>query len=381
MDDNPSSQRNPDAVNPAARPSIEPRITEIARIGLVGLFAYWSFTLIAPFAIILIWAAILAVALYPAYAALSAILGHRPRVAALVITMLGLLVIVAPLAAIAISFAEGVQVVLARLNDRSLLISAPPDSIRSFPLIGERIYSVWSMASDNLEAVLQQIKPSLLQAGSKALGKIASIGADLLSFVVSVLVAGFLFGSGARLANSAQGFASRMGGDRGVGFLQLAAATIRNVARGVIGVALLQAFLCVLILSLFKVPAPGAIAFVVLILCIIQIGPALVLLPVIVWAWTSMEFGMAALFTILLIPLLIIDNVMKPILVARGLSTPTLVILLGVLGGTLSYGLIGLFLGPIVLSVFHSLLLIWMNTDTVGSEGLRLGACRLPNPT
>lgn len=82
---------------------------------------------------------------------------------------------------------------------------------------------------------------------------------------------------------------------------------------------------------------------------------------------------MAALFTILLIPLLIIDNVMKPILVARGLSTPTLVILLGVLGGTLSYGLIGLFLGPIVLSVFHSLLLIWMNTDTVGSEGLRLG--------
>lgn len=164
-----------------------------------------------------------------------------------------------------------------------------------------------------------------------------------------------------------------MGGDRGVGFLQLAAATIRNVARGVIGVALLQAFLCILILSLFKVPAPGAIAFVVLILCIIQIGPALALLPVIVWAWTSMEFGMAALFTILLIPLLIIDNVMKPILVARGLSTPTLVILLGVLGGTLSYGLIGLFLGPIVLSVFHSLLLIWMNTDTVGSEGLRLG--------
>lgn len=361
--------------------SIEPRITEIARIGLVGLFAYWSLTLIAPFAIILIWAAILAVALYPAYTALSAVLGHRPRVAALVITMLGLLVIVAPLAAIAISFAEGLQVVLARLNDRSLLISAPPDSIRSFPLIGERIYSVWSMASDNLEAVLQQIKPSLLQAGSKALGTIASIGADLLSFVVSVLVAGFLFGSGARLANSARGFASRIGGERGVGFLQLAAATIRNVARGVIGVALLQAFLCVLILSLFKVPAPGAIAFVVLILCIIQIGPALVLLPVIVWAWTSMEFGMAALFTILLIPLLIIDNVMKPILVARGLSTPTLVILLGVLGGTLSYGLIGLFLGPIVLSVFHDLLLIWMSTDPVGAERLRLEPSKLPNPT
>jgi len=87
------------------------------------------------------------------------------------------------------------------------------------------------------------------------------------------------------------------------------------------------------------------------------------------------------LFTILLIPLLIIDNVMKPILVARGLSTPTLVILLGVLGGTLSYGLIGLFLGPIVLSVFHDLLLIWMSTDTVGAERLRLEPSKLPNPT
>ncbi|MCA1371467.1 AI-2E family transporter [Bradyrhizobium sp. BRP14] len=377
MDDD-SSRTSPVRDDPAGR-SVEAKITELARIGIVGLFAYWSLTLIAPFAIILVWAAILAVALYPAYAALAAVLGVRPRLAAALITLLCLVVIVGPLAAIAVSFAEGVQALLANLDKGSPLVPVPPESVRNWPLVGERLHAAWSMASGNLEAVLRQLEPSLLQAGSKALGKVASIGADLLGFVVSVLVAGFLFGSGERLAEAAEGLASRMGGDRGIGFVRLAAATIRNVARGVIGVALLQAFLCALVLSLFKVPAPGAIAFVVLILCIIQIGPVLVLLPVMIWGWIAMDFGPAVLLTLLLMPLFVIDNVMKPILVARGLSTPTLVILLGVLGGTLSYGLIGLFLGPIILSVFHDLVMIWMRPDT-GPEKSLPASPRLSRP-
>ncbi|WP_051440828.1 putative PurR-regulated permease PerM [Ensifer sp. WSM1721] len=379
MDDSPS-RTSPVRDDPADRSSVEVKITEIARIGVVGLFAYWSLTLIAPFAIILIWASILAVALYPAYSALSITFGQRRRLAAFLITLVCLVVIVGPLAAIAVSFAEGVQALLEKLKDGSLLLPVPPEGIRNWPLMGERIFAVWSTASSNLEAVLRQFEPSLLQAGSRALGKIASIGVDLLGFVVSVLVAGFLFGSGERLAETAEGFASRMGGDRGIGFVRLAAATIRNVARGVIGVALLQAFLCALVLSLFNVPAPGAIAFVVLILCIVQIGPALVLLPVMIWAWLEMDFGPAILLTLLLMPLFIIDNVMKPILVARGLSTPTLIILLGVLGGTLSYGLIGLFLGPIILSVFHDLLMIWVRPDEASGKALSESS-RLSRPT
>ncbi|MGE6785316.1 AI-2E family transporter [Ensifer adhaerens] len=343
-------------------PSIEAKITDIARIGIVGLLAYWALTLISPFAIILIWAAILAVALFPAYARLGRLLGSR-RLSSFLITLTCLAVIVAPLTAIAISFAEGLQALLARLADGSLRVPVPPDYIREWPVVGERIHAAWSMASGNIEALLSKLEPSLMQAGSKVLGKVASVGAEVLSFVVSVLIAGFLFGSAERLAEMAQRFAGRIGGQRGIGFLKLATATIRNVARGVIGVALLQAFLCGLVLSLFDVPAPGAIAFVVLVLCIIQIGPALVLLPVMIWAWATMAFGPALLLTILLIPLFVIDNVMKPILVARGLSTPTLVILLGVLGGTLSYGLIGLFLGPIVLSVVHDLLMVWARSD------------------
>ncbi|MCY1297459.1 hypothetical protein D9M70_468980 [compost metagenome] len=133
---------------PTGPPSFEAKITDIARIGIVGLFAYWSLTLIAPFAIILIWAAILAVALYPAYARLGRLLGSR-RLASFLITLTCLAVIVAPLTAIAVSFAEGLQALLAKLADGSLRVPVPPEYVREWPIVGERVHAAWSMASDN----------------------------------------------------------------------------------------------------------------------------------------------------------------------------------------------------------------------------------------
>ena len=130
-----------------------------------------------------------------------------------------------------------------------------------------------------------------------------------------------------------------------------------------IGVALLQALLTGLILTLFGVPAAGVIAFLVLLFCIVQVGPVPVVLPVIIWAWSAKDTGPALLLTLLLIVIPVIDNVLKPILMARGLSTPMLVILLGVIGGTVTYGLIGLFLGPILLGIFYELLMAWMKNE------------------
>ena len=130
-----------------------------------------------------------------------------------------------------------------------------------------------------------------------------------------------------------------------------------------IGVALLQALLTGLILTLFGVPAAGVIAFLVLLFCIVQVGPVPVVLPVIIWAWSAKDTGPALLLTLLLIVIPVIDNVLKPILMARGLSTPMLVILLGVIGGTVTYGLIGLFLGPILLGIFYELLMAWMRNE------------------
>ncbi|MCG5476920.1 MAG: AI-2E family transporter, partial [Sinorhizobium fredii] len=216
-----------------------------------------------------------------------------------------------------------------------------------------------------------RLAPSLLQAGGTVLGKIAGIGVDLIGFIVSVIIAGFLFRPGPRLGEGLKLFARRVAGERGAGFVDLAAATIRNVARGVIGVALLQALLAGLAFSLFGIPAASVLAFAVLIFCIMQIGPAPVLLPVVVWAWTAMETRAALGLTLVLVLIGLIDNVLKPVLVARGLKTPMLVILAGVIGGTLSYGLIGLFLGPIVLGVFYDLVVAWMRSAPGQEDGTR----------
>ncbi|MEY9629531.1 putative PurR-regulated permease PerM [Sinorhizobium fredii] len=267
--------QSPVKAEPAGAPaSIEPRVTEFLRLGVLALFAYWSLTLVAPFAIIAIWAGILAVALYPVFRALSALFGGRPRLAAAAITLLALLVIAGPLAAIALSFAEAVQAGLGKLAAGTLSVPAPPDAVRDWPLIGHRLHDAWAQASGNLEATLQRLAPSLLQAGGTVLGKIAGIGVDLIGFIVSVIIAGFLFRPGPRLGEGLKLFARRVAGERGAGFVDLAAATIRNVARGVIGVALLQALLAGLAFSLFGIPAASVLAFAVLIFCIMQIGPA-----------------------------------------------------------------------------------------------------------
>jgi predicted PurR-regulated permease PerM len=240
--------------------------------------------------------------------------------------------------------------------------------VREWPVIGERVHAAWSLASVNLEAAVKRFGPPLLTAAGTIVGKIAGIGFGMLGFAVSVLVAGFLFVPGPRLGEQVKVFARRIAAERGARFVDLAAATIRNISRGVIGVAVLQALLTGLILSLFDVPAAGVAAFLVLIFCIVQVGPVPVLLPVIIWAWATKDTGPALLLTVLLIPIPVIDNVLKPILMARGLSTPMLVILLGVIGGTVSYGLIGLFLGPILLGIFYELLMAWMRNDPPGAE-------------
>jgi predicted PurR-regulated permease PerM len=207
----------------------------------------------------------------------------------------------------------------------------------------------------------------VLPTGSALLGRMAAIGADVLKFVASVVIAGVLFLPGPRLATGVRAFASRLIAPRGAHFVDLAGATIRNVSRGVIGVALLQALLAGVILYLAGIPGAGLIAFGVLLFCIVQIGPAPILLPVLVWIWMTHPTSFALVLTLLLVPVALVDNVLKPILMARGLTTPMLVILTGVIGGTLTHGLVGLFLGPVVLSVFYELVVAW--TRLGGSPG------------
>ncbi|TCU20385.1 AI-2E family transporter [Rhizobium sullae] len=343
----------------AGQISIEARVSDLVRLGVIGLFAYWTLLLIAPFALIAIWSAILAVALFPMFEALSRLFGNRPVIAATVIVVACLVLIIAPLALVAVNFVDALQALVGKLRTENFALPAAPATIREWPIVGERIYGAWNQLASNLASTIIKFQAPIREVMGVVITKFASIGGGVLSFIASIILSGIFLTMSARLAVAIQILASRIAGDKGVGFARLAGTTVRNVSRGVIGVAFLQALLCGLCFAFFGIPASGALTFLVFVLCLMQLGPALVLVPAVVWAWLSWPALIAFAFTVVAVPIMIVDNILKPILMARGLSTPMPVILIGVIGGTLSYGLLGLFLGPVVLSVFYELLRAW----------------------
>ena len=168
---------------------------------------------------------------------------------------------------------------------------------------------------------------------------------------------------GPSLVQSVKNVLGHVAERRGEEFVDLTGATIRNISRGVIGVAMLQALLAGIGLLFAGVPAAGLFSFLVLVLGIIQIGPSIILIPLIVWSWFTMETTVAVLFTLYMVPVNLLDNVLRPLVMGKGLRTPMPVILIGVIGGTLVHGLIGLFVGPIVLSIAWQLLVVWTRNE------------------
>jgi predicted PurR-regulated permease PerM len=340
------------------------------RIVCLGFLGYWSLILIRPFLTIIVWSIIIAVALYPIFDWLSAKLyGHR-ALAAVAITVFTFFVMLGPVTWLALSLAETVRMLLDRFGDGSLAIPPPSEAVKAWPLIGEKIYEIWQLASTNLRGVIIEAAPHLKPLGTSLLNAAGSVGINLLKFIIALFIAGFLLIPGPSLIHSIKNVLRRVAAGRGEEFVDLAGATIRNVSRGIIGIAILQALLAGIGLLFAGVPAAGLFSFLVLLLGIIQVGPSLILVPLIIWSWFAMDTTMAVLFTLYMVPVNLLDNVLRP-LVAKGLSTPMPVILIGVLGGTLVHGMIGLFVGPIVLSIAWQLLRVWTrdapkSTDVVG---------------
>ncbi|WP_434053062.1 MAG: AI-2E family transporter [Roseibium sp.] len=347
-------------------PTLDAKVIDIAiRLGVLGLFAYFSLQLIAPFFLFLLWAVVLTVALYPAHDWLSGKLGGRKVISAILITLLCLAIVIGPVAVLVVSLVETLSGWFHGITGEGLTLPPLPDKLAALPVIGDRIAELWGLASRSLELFFTKIGPMLVPAGGRILSMLASLSGSVLFFIVSIILAGCLFVPGPALGRGAKRFADRIMAPRGSEFVDLAGATIRNVSRGVIGVAVIQGLLTGILLIAFNVPLAGVLTFIALILCIIQIGPALVIIPTIIWAWSSWEFVPALAFTILIVPVMLVDNVLRPILMSRGLDVPMLVILIGVLGGTITHGLLGLFLGPVVLAVFYELVTAWVK---VGEE-------------
>ena len=340
------------------------------RLGLLAFLIYWTFVLIRPFVPILAWSIVLAVALYPVFDFLSRLLGGRPRLAAVVLTLINLAIVIGPATWLGLSALDGVKEFAGNLSGGSLMVPSPPEGVKNWPLIGPQLYEHWSQASSNIRAALREVAPYLKPLAGVLLGLAGNAGVGTLKFLLSVALAGFLFPYGSQLVAAGRDFLYRIVPEQSEHFLELGGATIRAVSQGVIGVAIVQSLLAGIGLKLAGIPSAGLLAFAVLILTIVQIGAAIVMFPVIIWIWTDKDFTTALLLTLFLVLVGLLDNILKPLVMGRGLTTPTLVIFIGVIGGTLAHGIIGLFIGPIILSLAWELTVAWIRADRAKAESL-----------
>jgi predicted PurR-regulated permease PerM len=320
---------------------------------------------IGPFLTVALWSAILTVALYPVFDWLAARLGSR-RLAAILITLLCLLIVIGPVTWLGFGLIGSVDFVIKGFDSKVFSIPLPAESVKSWPLIGEQVYRQWTLAATDVKAILLEVAPSLKPLGSRLLDLAGTVVFGLIEFVAAIIIAGFLYSPGPHLAASLRALLQRVFGERSEEMLKLAGSTIRNVSRGVVGIALVQSFLAGLGFLVAGVPAAGFFSFVALVLGIIQIGPTILFIPIVVWSWTVLETTNALIFTAYMIAVGLVDNVLRPFVMAHGLTTPMPIIFIGVVGGTLAYGISGLFLGPIVLSVTWALLVAWVQDEGPG---------------
>jgi predicted PurR-regulated permease PerM len=333
------------------------------RLALLAFLLYWSFVLVQPFIPMLAWSIVLTVALYPPYNWLAIHLGGRRKLAAAIVTVISLLVIIGPVTWLGVGLIDGLQDFAGQLDAGTLAIPSPPEGVKEWPIVGAQIYSLWDQASSNLGAALRGVAPHLKPLAGPVLAFAGGAGIGTLKFILSVALSGFLFIYGPGLVEGARRIQARVVTQRNDDFVALAGLTIRTVSQGVIGVAVLQSLLAGIGLTLAGVPHAGVLAFAVLVLAILQIGSAIVLIPVIIWIWATKDFAVALPLTIYLLIVGLADNILKPMLMGRGLNTPMLVIFIGVLGGMIAHGIVGLFVGPIILAVAWQLMMAWIGEE------------------
>jgi predicted PurR-regulated permease PerM len=329
---------------------------------LLALLIASSFWVLSPFLMSILWATIISVAAWPLLLRLEHAMGHRRRLAVAVVTIVLLLVVFVPVMLALTTLvrnAEGISTELRSLE--SITIPEPPAWVQHLPVVGARLATRWrEFAAFGPDERWAALAPYLQTALQWFVSKAGSVGAMLVQFLLTTIITALLLANGEVVRDALLGFARRLAGEQGAEAAVLAARAIRAVVLGVAVTALIQVAIGGAGLYLLGVPAAGLLSAVMLFFCLAQLGPLLVLLPAVAWLYWSGQTGAAV--TLLVISLFAgaIDNVIRPILIKRGANLPLLLIFAGVIGGLIAFGIIGLFVGPVVLTVTFTLLRAWV---------------------
>jgi predicted PurR-regulated permease PerM len=337
----------------------------VLQVGLVALLVYACIRIILPFVGILLWSVILAVMLHPLHLRLAARLGNRWS--ALLIGVVGVTVTLVPMVTVVTSLGSSIFSLVSDLQNHGLTVPPPPPWLANLPLVGQRLTETWALVATNLPAALAE-HGEMLRGAAGALASFAGgLAASELSFVLSFAIAAVLVAYGKGVADFARLLMERVTGSkaRGARLVALTAATIRGVALGVVGVAAIQSLLLGIGFFAIGVPAAGLLTLVMLLLTIVQVPAVLLTLPVMAYVFATKETTPAIIFAVWTLIAGLSDNVLKPMMLGRGLEAPMPVILIGVLGGMIADGLLGLFVGPVILAVGYVLLMEWLRQQPV----------------
>lgn len=330
------------------------------RIAVVALIAYLCARAFEPFLAPTLWATMIAVAIYPTHLRLARALGGKTTLSAVLLAVGMVTILAVPSVFLVESLAHGVQGVVESFRAGTLVVPAPSESVKGWPFVGARVHDVWLLASHDPRAAVQQLAPELDGVGRWVLGVVKSAGSAIVQFILATVIAAIMLASAKHCSRTARAFAVKLSPLHGSGVLDLAEQTVRSVAVGVLGVAVLQTLLAGVGFLVAGVPAAGLLTLACLVLCVVQVGTGIPMIAAAVYLFYHADTATAVGFTVWTVLVAPIDNVLRPLLLGRGVSVPMLVVFVGAIGGMLEVGLIGLFLGSVIFAVGYQLFRAWL---------------------
>ena len=354
----------------------------LVKVGLIAIMAVICFRIFAPFMNLLLWGLILGVALYPLQQRIAGGPEGKQGRAATLLILGTVLLIGAPTVMLASSFATHIFGLVEAFTSNQVSVPVPTESVAEWPVIGERVYAAWSAAAADLPAYLETLQPQLGQISGVLISSAAGAMGNVLFFIGALVVGGIMMAFAESGGAATERILSKLTNrERGPRLHQLITATIRSVATGVIGVAFIQALLLGVGFVLADIPAAGLLAIIVMVAGIMQLPALLVSLPAIGYMWWSGgDATMNVIWTIYLLVAGMADNVLKPLLLGRGVEAPMPVILIGALGGMVSAGIVGLFIGAVALAVGYQLFMEWVNEPDPSVDEVDTAAAAAESP-
>jgi predicted PurR-regulated permease PerM len=344
-------------------------IEAAVRVGLVLLLIAWCFGIIRPFITPVVWGIILAVAVFPAFQWLATRIGGRQKLAASIVSLVGFTIVIVPATMFTSSLVDSGQQIAETADLDAIEVPPPPAEIRDWPLIGKSVHKLWAQAHRSIEPLVVRFSPQLKEAALWLFGAGVGAGLAVVQSLLSIVIAGVMLAGASSGAATATAISKRLLGADGEKFVKMASATVRSVAVGIVGVALIQAGLIGLGMVVVGVPHAAVWTLIALFLAVLQLPPTIVVLPVVIYMFSHLSTPVAVAFTVWEILAAVSDSVLKPILLARGVEVPMLVIFLGAIGGFMSAGFIGLFIGAVVLSLGYELGFGWVHANDEAGRG------------